>query len=152
MWRSPQTDCCSPLRARTERPGCGKPTTGERTHSLAVGGGAVLQVGFRPDSAKVITVSQDMAFRLWDDVGGAYQVALSHHVSSGSEVAFSPDGRLLAVASRDNKARLWDTDRPGDAPAALTGHAGAVRWVAFSPDGRYLATASIDKTARIWEL
>ena len=25
MWRSPQTDCCSPLRARTERPGCGKP-------------------------------------------------------------------------------------------------------------------------------
>ena len=118
------------------------------------GWGRVNSVAFSPDSAWLVTASEDQVVRVWN-VASRSPNSLNYHVNNVTGVAFSREGRWLATSSDDGTLRLWDAggmargDRPREA-GVLYGHAQAVKCVAFSPDGKMLASGSRDKTIKLW--
>ena len=84
--------------------------TGERVLTLAGHQGAVVDVAYSADGARVATGSTDRTARTWDAETGAPLAVLGGHANEVSEVMFSPDGSRLASVSGCCAARLWALD------------------------------------------
>lgn len=108
-------------------------------------------VAWSPDSASVVSGSQDQTARVWDAATGAARHALTGHEHAVNAVAWSPDGHLVATASSDATSRLWCATT-GGAVRVLRGHTNWINAVTWSPDGIRVATASDDRTVRVWDV
>ncbi|MCC6417482.1 MAG: WD40 repeat domain-containing protein, partial [Gemmataceae bacterium] len=113
--------------------------------------GAVLDVAFAPDGARVASASGDRTVRLWDSAAGKELRRFAGHTDEVTCVAFTPDGRWVVSGSRDRTVRVWDADT-GREVSHFTGHTDRVRAVAVSPDGTRVASAGDDAIVRVWEL
>ena len=122
------------------------PATGDMKTSFPGVGYTPLFMGFSPDSAHLVMVTQESRIRIFDRTGRE-TATLDDVLTGGRFIAFSPDSRLMAASDIAGKVRLWDTRtwrRLRDIEA------GPVRHLAFSPDGRHLAFAAIDGSVKLW--
>ncbi len=113
--------------------------------------GRVSSVAVSPDSAFIVTGSDDRTARIWDAKSGAARAVLEGHKSLVTNVAVSPDSAFIVTGSEDDTARIWDA-KSGIERAVLEGHESLVLDVAVSPDNTSIVTGSYDHTARIWEV
>ncbi len=75
---------------------------------IAGHGGLVTSIAFiPPNSARILSGSDDGTVRVWD-VGGGNQVASLGHGGPVTSVAVSSDGQRYASGSANNTAKLWN--------------------------------------------
>jgi WD40 repeat protein len=121
------------------------------------GGSSVYSAAFSPDSARIVTGSDDGIARIWDARTGKSLATLEESRSRPGKVyavSFSRDGARLVTASYDGAARIWDA-RNGKRlrllqPSDAKGPAAPMTCADFSPNGQLVVTASWDATARVW--
>ena len=94
---------------------------------------------WRPDGARLATISGDGFLRTWDPVTGA-QIAGHHSVAGvGAAITYDPDGWTILMASRDGRLYRMDAERLTRIGSAVPiGHRLAA--VAAAPGGRLAAT------------
>ena len=121
----------------------------------------ILDLAFRPDSARLVTASSDETVRQWD-IATAREIEAPYdrHVGEVATAVYSPDGQWVASAGAvDRTVRVWRASGRQDV-AVLRGHTGAAVKVAFTPNGRRLASLSCesrlslqaDDTVRVWDI
>src|SRR6202043_835368 len=89
----------------------------------------VLLVAFSPDSARVLSLSDDQTLRLWDAATGQLV-----RIFQGYTATFSPEGARVLSGDIDRTLKLWDAGT-GRLLHTFEGHTDVVYSVAFSPDG-----------------
>lgn len=119
---------------------------GNRVASME-GVGNITDMIFTPDSARLITASEDATARVWDAETGEEIYRLAHD-GPVRAVAISQNGYWLATGGDDQFARTWNL-RTGRQVATVF-HAGVVMDVAFSPGGSWVASVGTDKAAILW--
>jgi WD40 repeat protein len=109
-------------------------------------------VRFSPDGARLVSLAEDGAVRLWDPHAGRLLSTLRGHQTMVSAVAFGADGRTVATGGQDGKVVLWD-GQTGTARLTYEGHKGLVTALALSADGRRVASASIGdaRPVQVWD-
>jgi WD40 repeat protein len=110
----------------------------------------VVHAQFSPDSARLLTASNDATVRLWDANTGDPLTPALRHTRSVVAASFNFDGTRIVTASDDKTARVWDgaTGAPLTAPIP---HVGNVVAASFSPDGTRIVTATNDACGRVWD-
>lgn len=114
--------------------------------------GAVTDVLFSPDGARLITTSSDGTARVWDVSSGEtiFELLGNGNVTSA---ACSPDGEYIVIAGGDSKpfARLWSASS-GIHLAELPVTRGVVQSAVFSPDSSNVLTSSFQEATRVWDV
>jgi len=113
---------------------------------------AVRGLAFSPDSANLVTASDDMYIHVYDIKGKGEQIAsLSGHQSWVLSTAFSPKGTQFASSSTDKKVKIWDW-KTKECIHTFDAHTDQVWSLAYSPDGKQLASVSDDKSLLIFDV
>jgi WD40 repeat protein len=124
--------------------------TGQPIGSLTGHPSPVLLASFSPDSQRVLTAADKVAF-LWEAGSGRLLATLRGHIDNVKDAVFSPDGSRIVTTSADQTARLWD-GRTGQFLKVLAGHGGTVYSATFTlANGKAIMTISSDGTARLWD-
>ncbi len=110
---------------------------------------AVHSVQFSPDSAYVVSASEDQTVQVWRADGAGEPVVLRGHEAWVGSAQFSPNGTRVVSGSVDDTVRVWNADGSGEA-LVLRGHERAVTNVGFNPDGTQVLSAAQDRTVRLW--
>jgi WD40 repeat protein len=93
---------------------------------------AVFDIGFSPDTSRVVTGSEDQTARVWDARTGKPLTEPMHHTASVVSTRFNAEGtRILAVAGG---VTIWDLN--GNPIASCATGAIAAK---YTPDGRLIA-------------
>ena len=109
--------------------------------------GSVRSVSYSPNSARVVTGSNDKTIRIWDtESGTAVGDPLVGHNGTVSSVAYTTDGRYIISGSHDRTIRLWDAETGAAVGNPMKGHTSSVNSVAYSPNGRHIISGSYDGT------
>ena len=112
-------------------------------------GGAVWNVQFSPDGARLITYFVG-GVRVLDVASSRTIATLKGENDFVATPALAPDGKRIALAYKDAVVRVWEVET-GREIAVLRGHEKSANSLAFSLDGQRLLTASGDRTARLWD-
>jgi WD40 repeat protein len=120
--------------------------------------GAVDNIAFSPDGARLASTIHEGSIHLWDvNTGPEPRLirTLPGHTFEIRGLAFSPDGTQLASGGHDHTVKIWDVDpgrtQGGNSPLRIfRGHSNWLTSVAFSPDGVRVASASADGVIKIW--
>src|SRR5712691_11646838 len=113
--------------------------------------GYIYTVSWSPDSADIVSGSEDHTVHLWDAKTGADVLfTYSRHTDAVRAVAWSPDGTMIASGSMDSTVQIWKTSDESSV-YTFTGHTDKVRTVAWSPDSTMIASGSVDKTVHVWK-
>jgi WD40 repeat protein len=110
--------------------------------------GAATRLAFSAP-ARLISVGDDSALRVWDLETGAVQVQHKGD-SRWMALAASTSGEQMLTGGRDGSLVLWSA--AGLPTAKLKGHRAAVHSVAFVPGTQTCVSASWDGTVRFWNL
>ncbi|PIL33051.1 hypothetical protein GSI_04500 [Ganoderma sinense ZZ0214-1] len=125
--------------------------TGAPLAVLAGHSEAVSRVSFSSDGRSLLSVSEDMAVRLWD-CGAWSGEQTGVFGDSGESLAwhtcFRHDGKYMAAGLEGGRVQLW---RMGDGSCVATfgEHDSDVTHVAFSPNGRFLVSGDRDGIVHI---
>ncbi|MCY3024199.1 MAG: hypothetical protein NTW87_34925 [Planctomycetota bacterium] len=113
--------------------------------------GKIRNVLFSPDSARILSYSEDKTGILWDSETGAQRAVIGGHASQIHSAEFSRDGtRIVTSGCEDWTDRVWDA-KDGAALAVLPKPAGQLHLGAtISSDGRMIASAGDEHTVRVW--
>jgi WD40 repeat protein len=131
--------------------------------ALACGGhtSSVWAVAFRPDGARMASVSDDGSMRFWDTAAGAPARFLGAVQDAHARAIFAadwaPDAAHVATAGGDNALRVWAPAADGAGAAlvaeAAPAHAADVNAVRWHPTrAGWLATGADDGTVKVWAL
>jgi WD40 repeat protein/serine/threonine protein kinase len=117
--------------------------------------GAVGNIAFSPDGARLASTIRDGSIYIWDVNTGRLIRTLQGDTFEIWGLAFSPDGTRLASGGHDHTVKIWDVDpgraQGGDSPLlTFRDHSNWLTSVAFSPDGARVASASADGVIKIW--
>ena len=127
-------------------------TSGELTTVLAGHQGTILDLGFTPDGARLLTASFDATVKEWDTATWTEMRTFFGAETSIIDLEISGDGTRVAVTGIQGMARVFDLET-FEVTHVLRGHSGTVDGVDLSPDGNTLLTASTtDLTNRLWDL
>jgi WD40 repeat protein len=121
--------------------------TGRLAHRLRGHRSLVRDAEFSPDSAILVTTSDDHDSRSWDVATGRLLHVFRGHFFPVRTASFSADGRWIVTASQFT-AGLWDAGT-GRLVLYLQGHTRPLTGATFSPAGDTILTGSDDGTARI---
>jgi WD40 repeat protein/O-antigen/teichoic acid export membrane protein len=140
----------APPAILTEPPAPAGPVTVALDRVLSGHMGALNLAAWSPDGARLATLGDDPAARVWDVASGAGLAVLNGHTGPLADGGWSPDGKRFATAGLDGESRIWDV------PGATVEHTlppspTALLWVGWSPDGTRLATAGVEMYGRIWD-
>lgn len=122
--------------------------SGEPGPTLRGHEGAVLDLAFAPDSARLVTSGRDASLRLWELPSGEELRRWRNRGVLARNVAFAPDGARLGTADNDRRVRLWRVDAPAPLPVITNANPP----LAFSPDGRRLALLRHTNAVVVWDL
>lgn len=114
-----------------------------------VGGGALTDVEFSPDSQLVATATMDNVIRLWNPVTATKQATMAGHGNQVFGMTFSSDGQQLASASSDGTVRIWDVTS-GRETRKRSIEGGSLCALVFLPGGKEIALGG--KRLSVWNL
>jgi WD40 repeat protein/O-antigen/teichoic acid export membrane protein len=112
--------------------------------------GALNLAAWSPDGARLATLGDDPAARIWDAATGAELAVLNGQTGPLADGGWSPDGKFFATAGLDGESRVWDV-LGATIEHTLPPSPTALLWVGWSPDGARLATAGVEMYGRIWD-
>ena len=101
-------------------------------------------IKFSPNSATILTGSEDKSCIVWDTTSGA----VLHQTFSGSSAISAVDWRddtSFSSGCVDGSVQYWRLSAPVQTYRGHTSSVTCVRW-----SGQYLASASLDNTVMIW--
>jgi hypothetical protein len=110
----------------------------------------VTQLAFTPDSARLVSGSDDQSMRLWEVQTGKIVQQMDHGQQIYG-VAVSPDGKKALSACNDKLVHLWNLDS-GNEIRRFQGHSDSVWCVAYSPDGTRALSGGYDRSMRLWDV
>jgi WD40 repeat protein/transcriptional regulator with XRE-family HTH domain len=129
--------------------------TGKELFTLTDPDYAIRDVGFTPDSTRLVTASQAnfddeglSTVSIWDAATGQRLLSISGRFYG--DVSSNPDGKTFATDMMDGTVKLWEV-ATGKETMTLTGNASLIQDLAYSPDGKRLAAAPEDGAAKIWD-
>ena len=67
----------------------------------------VADVAFSPDGSRMVSVSWDGKWTIWDTATGRALLSLAAHEFGAHHVRFSADGRTLFTSGHDGAVRAW---------------------------------------------
>lgn len=111
--------------------------------------GQVYALYWSNDGTRLLSVSEDGVFRIWN-MAGEIELEFPGHTGPVFRANWSPDNRRVITATYDNSARVWDA-QTGDLLLTLAGHTGQIMGVSYSGDGTRIATTSEDGLAKVWD-
>ena len=112
-------------------------------------GAVVTTLSFSPDSACLLSTSDDNTANLWEAGTGKWIAGLQHD-GQVHHANFSPDGTRIVSASADGFARIWNATNGSPFTAPLE-HKGPLNFAEFSTDSMRILSAGADKIVRIWD-
>ncbi len=110
-------------------------------------------VSFSPDSARIVSGSDDNIVRVWDANTAEVVHTLAGHTEGVRSVSWDPThgSNRIVSGSDDNTVRVWVlNDESWALVHTLEGHEGDVNSVSFSPDSTRIVSGSNDNTVRVW--
>jgi len=120
----------------------------------------LMDAGFSPDGARLVTASEDTTARVWEaGADGGELFTLRGHGGVVTSAEFSSDGGQILTASEDGTVRLWPIAVGGE-PRVIEAPQGVGRFAgvrlrptsaALSPDGTRVAVALHDGRACVWD-
>ncbi|MEM7803100.1 MAG: WD40 repeat domain-containing protein, partial [Chloroflexota bacterium] len=115
--------------------------------------GYIYEIGFTPDSSRLLASVGDSVLTIWDVATGQRLNELSGHQSSIRGLDVSPDGQHAITTGLDNMTIYWDIER-GEPIHFMLGHisGSGTTDVRFLNDGQYAATSAFDSTVILWDL
>ncbi|HWN66095.1 MAG TPA: protein kinase [Haliangium sp.] len=122
---------------------------GGRSLELAAHDDQIHDVAFSPDSARLVTASEDRTARVWDAATGALLHTLEGHDCGVRRALFTRDGQSILTFAIDGTARRWSA-RTGQLEWTFLGHRDGIWSAQLDPAGERLLTASSDGTVRVW--
>jgi WD40 repeat protein/O-antigen/teichoic acid export membrane protein len=137
-----------PPAVLTEPPAPAPVVSATVTHVLSGHTEALNLAAWAPDGARLATLGDDAAIRVWDVAGGGVVSVLNGHTAPLADGGWSPDGRRFATAGVDGESRIWDA-LGATVEHTLTPSPAALLWVGWSADGARLATAGVQMYGRI---
>ncbi len=109
-----------------------------------------LSAEFSPDTARLVSGSQDFTARVWDWRTGRLDRESMRHDNYVIRAGFSADGQTIFTASTDNTARLWSRDgQPRGEPLR---HTGEVWDAQLNADSMRMVTRLWTSNAWLWEI
>ena len=125
--------------------------TGERFAALVGHEAEVLDVGFTPDGARILTASRDGTIKIWDEETREILDTFEGHQGPVHDLQISQSGATVA-SSGEVDVLVWDLATL-DIKQEIVGHVGDVGGIDISPDESLLLTSShVDSTTRLWDL
>ena len=112
--------------------------------------GAIISLLLMPDNERIIVVSKDEDFNIWNLHSGEKILTLFHQDDVRS-VAITSDGKKAISTSIDKTLKIWDL-QSGRELRTLNGHTDWVTDVAITPDDQQAVSVSSDKTLKVWDL
>ena len=116
---------------------------------LSAGNGVICTAAFSPDSARIVTGSEDGSACIWNARTGDALVQIRAHTQAIWALAFSPDGKRFVSGSGDSNICAFDSFT-GARRWSMGDQQGGIISINFSPDGKLIASAaSLDSRINI---
>jgi WD40 repeat protein len=96
--------------------------------------GCVESVAFSPDSAMIVSGTEDATIRVWHAGSGKEFLQMRGHEAGILSMVFSVDGRRIVSGSWDSTVRVWDVTTGAQVFPEFRGHTTWVTSVFFSPN------------------
>ncbi len=107
---------------------------------------------FHPDGSRIITVSLDRTFRVWDIATAKELLRVPLPPASLDYVgSIDPAGRILATIHGTGPLALWDLNT-GALVRELTGHTNSAAPHTFNANGTKLVSAGLDRMYVVWDV
>lgn len=96
-----------------------------------------MRLRFAPDGALLVSMSDDVAARLWDTRTGTLARTLPMGNGIATDAVFAPGNSRVAVASSDATIRVWDLTAPLEPLSIRLDTGDIVEDLRIDPSGRY---------------
>jgi WD40 repeat protein len=100
----------------------------------------VRSLDFSPDSARIVSGSDDMAAMVWSTTTGERLANLTGHTGPVSSVRYSPNGNQIASCAWDSDIRIWQS-HSGELVRVIQVATNSLAW---TPNGQHLIAACLD--------
>jgi len=115
--------------------------TGQVRHRLSGHADRFTAFAVSPDSAWLLSASDDRKLIVWDIISGKARVKLMGHQAKLTTCAISPDGRRVVSGSADGTLICWDAASGGQF-FQIAAYEKAIQGCYFSPDGAQILSFS----------
>ena len=121
-----------------------------QVHALHGHTNSVRSVAYLPNGAHIVSGSEDMTIRVWDETTGQCVAGpFEGHTDCVESVVYLPDGNYIVSGSWDGIIRVWNATTGQCVVGPFEGH---TRWIAsitYSPDGHHIVTGSGDFSIKV---
>lgn len=125
--------------------------TGELVQTLEGHLFDIMDIGFTPDGARIVTAGFDGTVKVWALESGENIGTYFGHQGPVQDLQVSADGTTVASSGWAD-VLVWDLET-FETKFTIVGHSGRVDGIDLSPSGDLLLTASdTDRTTRLWDL
>ena len=127
--------------------------TGEEVQRFGASGHnrTITNIAISPDSAGVVTASEDGTLVLWNIETGRQQLRFTGHTEAVNVVRFRPDGQTILSASDDTDIIMWSLEN-GQPIRRFDSHTEPVTGLNISTDGTLAVSSTGGDTLIVWRI
>lgn len=112
--------------------------------------GSIRSLSFSPDSAMIVSSSDDKTVKGWNVMKSNFMFSLAGHTNWVRNARLSPDARLVVSGSDDSTVRLWDVSTSKEL-FKFKDFKESVYCCDWISDGTAICAGSIDGRIKLWD-